>query len=347
MDTTCLEATVRDLLRPGKGILAADESTVTAGRRLVKIKLDNTEPNRLAYRSMLLNTAGLEHHISGVILVDETTRQKGEDDLTFVQSLERRGIVPGIKVDLGLQDHPNFPGESLARGLDDLSERLQRYSQDSEGRLRFTKWRQTISIGDDRPSFRIIDQGMGRLAEYAAISQGQGFVPIVEPEVLMDGDHDGERCEQVTREILVNLFQHLMQARVALQCVILKPNMVLPGASHPKGRWSPDRVGAKTHAVLDDILPKEVPGVAFLSGGMTPWESTANLNAVVQALHKSSEARTYTFSFGRALQDRALRTWAGKVGNIKAAQKKLLEDTEQNSLAQLGRYDSVKDPREE
>lgn len=347
MDTTRLEATVRDLLRPSKGILAADESTVTAGRRLAKIKLDNTEPNRLAYRSMLLSTPGLERCISGVILVEETAHQKDEAGLTFVASLAERGIVPGIKVDLGLQDHPNFMGESLARGLDDLPDRLQRYLKESERRLRFTKWRQTISIGEGRPSFRIIDQGMAQLAEYAAISQAYDFVPIVEPEVLMDGDHDGEQCEKVTREVLLNLFQHLVQARVALKYVILKPNMVMPGISCPKGRWEPEKVGEKTHAVLSEILPKEVPGVAFLSGGMTPRESTANLNAIIQASRKSANGRTYTFSFGRALQDRALRTWAGKLGNIKAAQKKLLEDTEQNGLAQLGRYDSACDPREE
>lgn len=347
MDSARLEQTIRDLLQSGKGILAADESTATAGRRLAKIKLDNTEPNRLAYRSMLLNTRGLEHHISGVILVDETTRQKGEDGLPFVQSLERHDIVPGIKVDLGLQDHPDFPGESLAGGLDDLPDRLQRYSQESEGRLRFTKWRQVIVIGEGKPSARIIDQGMRQLAEYAALSQAFGFVPMVEPEVLMDGDHSGEQCEQVTRAVLSHLFRHLAETRVALKHIILKPNMVVPGTLHPGGRWSPERVGAKTHAVLDEAVPSELPGVAFLSGGMTPRESTANLHAAVQAVHQSNKVRTYTFSFGRALQDRALKAWAGQPANIPVARKRLLEDAEQNGLAQLGRYDSVKDPREE
>ncbi len=347
MDTNRLEQTIRDILRPGKGILAADESMGTAGKRLSKVKLDNTESNRLAYRKMLLDAEGLEQNISAVILFDETTRQKGEGDLTFVQSLARRGIVPGIKVDLGLHEHPNFPGESLARGLDDLPERLRRYSDESEGQLRFTKWRQTISIGDGRPSFRIIDQGMARLAEYAAVSQALGYVPIVEPEVLMDGSHNGQACEKITREVLTRLFEHLIQARVVLKYTLLKPNMVVPGTLHTKGRWPSSAVGEKTHTVLDNVLPREVPGVVFLSGGMTPRESTANLNATVQALKKGGQERTYTFSFGRALQKCALRTWAGKSANIAAARKKLLEDAAQNSLAQLGQYNEIKDPREE
>ena len=346
MDAGRLERTVNHILQPGKGILAADESPPTAGKRLGKIKLDNTEPNRLAYRSTLLNTPGLEAHISGVILVDETTRQKGEDGLTFVQSLTERGIVSGIKVDLGLQGHPNFPGESLARGLDDLPDRLERYFKESDGKIGFTKWRQTISIGEGQPSSRIIEQGMARLAEYAAIAQEKGFVPIVEPEVLMDGDHDGEMCEKVTRETLMILFKQLVQARVSLRHLILKPNMVVPGALHPEGRWTPEQVGTKTHTVLHDVLPSEVPGVVFLSGGMTPRESTANLNAVVQASQKGGDGRTHTFSFGRALQDRALRAWAGSPMNVPAAREKFLEDAEHNGQAQLGKYDKSKDSRE-
>jgi fructose-bisphosphate aldolase, class I len=346
MDTERLEQTIREILSPGRGILAADESIGTAGKRLSKVKQDNTESNRLAYRRMLLDTEGLQKNISAVILFDETTRQTSEEGTLFVETLAKRGIVPGIKVDMGLSEHPNFPGESLARGLDDLPERLQRYSDESEGRLRFTKWRQTVSIGEGRPSFRIIDQGMARLAEYAAISQAYHYVPIVEPEILMDGNHDGQTCEKVTREALIRLFEHLVQAKVVLKYTILKPNMVVPGTLYSKGRWPSQTVGEKTHRVLDDVLPREVPGVAFLSGGMTPRESTANLNATVQALHKGGKRRTYTFSFGRALQDRALRTWAGKMTNLDSARKKLLEDAGQNGLAQLGKYDEAKDPRE-
>jgi fructose-bisphosphate aldolase class I len=347
MDAARLEQTIKHLLQPGKGILAADESTTTAGRRLAKIKLENTELNRHAYRLMLLSTPGLEQYISGVILVDETTRQKDEAGLTFPASLTRRGIVAGIKVDRGLKELPDLPGESLALGLDDLAERLSRYSKESEGNLRFTKWRQTISIGTGKPSSRLMEEGMKRLTEYAVISQEHGFVPIVEPEVLMDGDHDGQRCEEVTRTVLSNLFRQLAQAKVTMKYVILKPNMIVPGASHPKGRWIPEQVGARTHAVLHELLPIELPGVAFLSGGMAPRESTANLNAIVQAAQRSGDGRTYTFSFGRALQDRALKAWAGRPENIPAARKKLLEDGEQNGKAQSGRYDPAKDPREE
>jgi len=347
MNTARLQETIQAILSPGKGILAADESTGTAGKRLAEIKRENSEANRLAYRRMLLDTKGLEKNISGVILFDETTRHLSENGSTFVQSLTSRGIVPGIKVDLGLYEHPNLSGESLARGLDDLPERLKRYTEESEGKLRFTKWRQTISIGKERPSYRIIDQGVARLAEYAAICQAFDYVPIVEPEVLMDGEHDGQTCEKVSREVLTRLYEHLSQARVVLKYTLLKPNMVVPGSLNPGGRWSPKTVGEKTHSVLDEVVPTEVPGVAFLSGGMSSRESTANLNGVVQALRKKKDGRTYTFSFGRALQHRALRSWKGEPANIEAGREKLLEDAEQNGLAQQGRYDSKKDPRKD
>lgn len=349
MDAARLRETVRRMLQQGKLILAADESTKTAGKRLAKVELENTEPNRLGYRRMLLGAKGLEQVISGVILVDETTRQRSDDDTLFPKLLTDRGIVPGVKVDEGLADVPNFPGEQLAKGLDSLSKRLEQYTAESGGLLRFTKWRQTIGIGGGRPSSYIIEEGMGILARYAALCLEHGYVPMVEPEVLMDGDpalHSGQECGEVSKRVLTCLFQKLEQAKVDTRYVILKTNMMVPGKNHTGSRWPPEQVGKETFTLLESVLPTTLPGIAFLSGGMSSRESTANLDAIARAQRSDKKKdKIYTGSFGRALQDHALRAWGGRPENVPAGRAALLEDGKHNSLAQRGEYDAGNDRR--
>jgi fructose-bisphosphate aldolase class I len=355
MDTSRLQETIARMLSAGKGILAADESTGTAAKRLASIGLENTQENRFSYRRMLLETDGLERYVSAVILVDETTRQRAQEGngTIFPEYLEAKGIVPGVKVDGGLKDEdPKFPNEPLASGLGDLAERLEKYNEESKKRLRFTKWRQTISIGPNLPTQQRIKEGMERMARYAKISQEHGFVPIVEPEVLMEqkgeglSHHSGEHCREVTKLTLTILFDELQKIGADIRCTVLKTNLVIPGAKHASSPWPPERVGKETYGLLTSILPNNLPGVAFLSGGMKPKESTANLNAVAVEAGHMGDRRVYTCSFGRALQDRARKTWAGKPENVAAARKALLEDAEQNSLAQAGKYDPQRDPRE-
>jgi len=305
---------------------------------------------------MLLETPGLESFISAVILVDETTRQKTDSGKgnPFPEFLEAKGIVPGVKVDAGLKDEdPAYPHEPLAEGLDDLAERLKKYNEESNNRLRFTKWRQTIPIGPHLPHRERVEKGMARMAAYARINHEYGFVPIVEPEILMSGkekelgSHSGERCREVSEMTLKILFEKLDEEGIDLRFVILKTNMVIPGAENEESPWPPARVGEETYSLLSDVLPESLPGVAFLSGGMKPRESTANLNAIAIEAKGVRDTRIYTCSYGRALQDRARKTWAGKVENVDEARKTLLEDARQNSLAQEGKWRAEMDPREE
>jgi fructose-bisphosphate aldolase class I len=327
-----LTGTIRALLQPGKGLLAADESTGTIGKRLASIKVESTEGSRQAYRQMLFTTAGLNDYISGVILYDETLRQKTTHGVPFADVLKQAGITPGIKVDLGTQAIPAFPGEKITEGLDGLRKRLAEYK--SLG-ARFAKWRAVIGIGAGIPTTACIQMNASSLGRYAALCQEVGLVPIVEPEVLMDGDHDIERCEEVTSEVLHRVFDELYRQRVKIESILLKPNMVVPGAK-AKQQAEPREVAESTLRCLSRVLPPALPGVAFLSGGQEEVEATKNLDAI----NRLSQAPwTLTFSYGRALQASALKAWGGKAGNVIPAQKVLRHRSWCNHKACLGKYD--------
>lgn len=325
-----LEDTARALVAPGKGILAADESTGTMEKRLSSVGVESTEERRRFFREMLFTTAGAEEYISGVILFDETIRQQASDGTPLVEVLERRGIIPGMKVDTGAKDLANFPGEKITEGLDGLRERFIEY-----GRLgaKFSKWRAVITIGDGIPTEFCIVANAHALARYAALSQEAGIVPIVEPEVLMDGDHEIDACDRVTRRVLTALYEQLDAHRVSLSGTLLKPNMVLPG----KGCRSapPEEVAEWTVRALRDCVPEEVPGIVFLSGGQGDEEATVNLNAMNRLGPHPWEL---SFSYGRALQAPSLKAWAGDDSKREAAQRAFLHRARMNSLARSGAW---------
>jgi fructose-bisphosphate aldolase class I len=332
MDVQELDVIARAVTAPGRGILAADESQPTIAKRLAAVAVESTPENRRAYRELLFTTPGLGEYIGGVILFDETLRQSTRDGVPFVDVIAKQGIVPGIKVDRGTTSLPGFPGETVTEGLDGLGQRLAEYRRLG---ARFAKWRAVIHIGDGIPTRACIEANAHALARYAALCQQEGLVPIVEPEVLMDGDHGMARCETVTGEVLNAVFGQLFTQRVRIEGMVLKPNMVVPGASHHEPA-DPYAVAEATVRCLEGHVPAAVPGIAFLSGGQSEATATHHLDLINKVGRGPWQL---TFSFGRALQQSALSTWAGREENREAAQAALLNRARLNSLARSGRYD--------
>ncbi len=326
-----LDSTARALVATGKGILAADESQPTIAKRFKTIDFESTEENRRAYREMLFTTKGLGEFVSGVILFDETIRQGTTAGTPFTEVLEREAIIPGIKVDLGAKPLAAFPGEKLTEGLDGLRDRLIEYR---ELGARFAKWRAVIAIGDGLPTRFCIDANAHALARYAALAHEAGLVPIVEPEVLMDGNHPIERCAEVTEATLVSVYVNLHAHRVRLEGTLLKPNMVLSGKDCPQ-QAGVEQVAASTVRVLRRSVPSAVPGIVFLSGGQSAETATAHLNAM-NAM--GSHPWELSFSYGRAFQGPALEAWRGQFSNVAAAQKIFYHRAKCNGAARLGKY---------
>ncbi|MBS0378762.1 MAG: fructose-bisphosphate aldolase class I [Proteobacteria bacterium] len=334
MNATELMHTARGMVAKGRGILAADESTSTIKKRFDGIQLESTEEARRTYREMLFTAPAAAESISGVILYDETIRQKTKDGTPFPLYLMKQGIIPGIKVDTGAKPLAGFNGETITEGLDGLRERLVEYRK--LGAL-FAKWRAVIDIGQDIPTHYAIKANAGALARYAALCQENGIVPIVEPEVLMDGAHSIERCEEVTNLTLSTVFRELYEARVLLEGIVLKPNMVISGkkAAHRAG---PEVVAEATLRTLKRHVPPAVPGIAFLSGGQSSQEATLHL-ALMNRIGKPLPW-ALTFSYGRALQDDALKAWGGKAANFGAGQKAFAKRARLNGLAADGSYNA-------
>jgi fructose-bisphosphate aldolase class I len=326
-----LESVAKKLVAPGKGILAADESTPTIEKRLKSIGVASTEENRRAYREVLFTTDGAGEFISGVILFDETIRQKTRDGRTFVAALEQQEIIPGMKVDKGAKPMANFAGEKITEGLDGLRERLAEYRQLG---ARFAKWRAVIGIGDKIPTRRCIETNAELLARYAALSQEADLVPIVEPEVLMDGTHTIERHFNVTLQTLEVVFHALFEHRVLLEAMLLKPNMVLSGKDCPQ-QASVQEVAVATSRCMKHVVPAAVPGLVFLSGGQTDLQATEHLNAMNRLDHVPWEL---SFSFGRALQAPVLKAWKGDAANVANAQQAFHHRASCNSKARFGKY---------
>jgi len=330
-----LNAIATKMVAPGKGILAADESTGTIQKRFDKIGVANTEDNRRDYRELLFRTEpAMKQHISGVILFDETIRQKAKDGTPLVKLIEAAGSIPGIKVDKGAKPLAGAPNETITEGLDGLRERFVEYHKLG---ARFAKWRGVYEIAQGNPSHDAIHANAHALARYAALAQENGIVPIVEPELLMDGDHTIERCEGVTEWILKEVFQELYYAGVKLEGMILKPNMVVPGKKCAKQN-SVEEVAERTIKVLKRCVPGAVPGIAFLSGGQSDEEATAHLSAM-NAIGKLPWA--LTFSYGRALQAAPQATWSGKSENLAKAQAAFAHRALMNSLAATGKWSSA------
>ncbi len=331
MEEERLAQVARALVAPGKGILAADESSGTIRKRFDTIGLPSTEENRRAYRELLFAAPGAEEFISGVILFDETIRQKARDGTPFPELLSRKGILPGIKVDRGAKELAGFPGEKVTEGLDGLRERLAEYRGLG---ARFAKWRAVIDIGPGIPTGGCVRANAQALARYAALCQEAGLVPIVEPEVLMDGDHDLERCGAVTAEVLSEVFGELSRHRIFLEGTLLKPNMVIPGKKCPR-QAEPEEVARATVRCFLRVVPAAVPGIVFLSGGQTPGQATANLNAMNETGRHPWEL---SFSYGRALQEPVLEAWKGEPGNVAAARRAYLHRARCNGAARSGSW---------
>jgi fructose-bisphosphate aldolase class I len=331
MNNAELSATAHALVAKSRGILAADESTSTIKKRFDSIKLESTEENRRTYREMLFSAPGAAEYISGVILYDETLRQKTKDGVPFPAYLAQHGMLPGIKVDLGAKPLAGFPGETMTEGLDGLRERLAEYYKLG---ARFAKWRAVIDIGSGIPSRYAIDANAEGLARYAALCQEAGIVPIVEPEVLMDGGHTLDRCEEVTNGVLDRVFEHLFSARVFLEGMVLKPNMVVAGKKSAQ-KASAEQVAEATVRTLKRQVPSAVPGIAFLSGGQSPAEATLHLSLMNAA---GPLPWALTFSYGRALQENALNAWGGKSGGYAGGQQALFVRAKLNGLAAAGTY---------
>ena len=327
-----LERTIRALMTSGKGILAADESQATIARRFEPFAIEPTEESRRRYRQMLFTTPGLMQYISGVILFDETLRQRADDGRRFVEVLDESGIAPGIKVDRGAKPLAGAPDERITEGLDGLRERLDEYRTLG---ARFAKWRAVIAIGDGRPSAYCLDTNAHALARYAALCQEAGLVPIVEPEVLMDGAHDLERSFEVTEAMLHRVFTALRTQRVVLEQILLKPNMVLPGARSAR-QASVGEVADATVRCLRRAVPAAVPGIVFLSGGQDAQAATARLNAMNGM--GTTHPWPLSFSFARALQAPALEAWRGERANVTAGQRAFYHRAHCNGAARKGRY---------
>jgi fructose-bisphosphate aldolase class I len=327
-----LAQTAAMIVQPGKGILAADESSGTIKKRFDAIGVESTADNRRDYHELLFrSTDAMKNHISGVILYDETIRQNAKDGTPLVKLIEQAGAIPGIKVDLGAKPLPLCPGETITEGLDGLRERLAEYR--SLG-ARFAKWRAVIDIDDGIPSWTAVKANAHALGRYAALCQEQDVVPIVEPEVLMDGAHDIDRCTSVTEFVLKTVFRELYEQRVALEGMVLKPNMVIAGKKSAK-QAPVDEVAEKTLVVLKRCVPSAVPGIAFLSGGQSDKEATAHLNAMNRV---GGVPWRLTFSYGRALQAAPQKAWSGKPDNVAAAQSAFAHRARMNGLAAKGEW---------
>src|SRR3989344_518155 len=326
-----IKEVAKKLVSDNKGILAADESFGTIEKRFTKLGIESTEENRRAYREILFTTAGIEKYISGVILFDETLRQSTAQGKLFVDVLREKGILPGIKVDQGKVDLPFFPEEFITEGLDGLRERLTEYK--SLG-AEFTKWRAGIVIGEGKPSSAAVHANAHTLALYAAFAQEAGLTPIVEPEVLMDGNHTIKECEIVTTLTLDEVFGELLKYKVDLAGMLLKPNMVLSGKD-AKEKSSVDEIVEATLRVFKKSVPSSVPGIVFLSGGQTPTEATKNL-CELNRDKKSDHPWALSFSFGRALQDEAMKAWGGKEENRQNAQSAFLKFAKMDAEARRG-----------
>jgi fructose-bisphosphate aldolase class I len=332
MDLAALNKVARAMVAPGKGILAADESSGTIKKRFDAISVESTEDNRRDYREMMFRSAdAMKNHISGVILYDETIWQKAKDGTPLVKIIEQSGAIPGIKVDEGTKPLPNCPGELITIGLDKLADRLTKYYEQG---ARFAKWRAVIDIGPGIPSYAAISTNAHALARYAALCQAAQIVPIVEPEVLMDGDHDIARCAEVTEFVLKETFQQLYYQRVALEGMVLKPNMAISGKKSAK-KASVQEVAERTEKMLKDCVPASVPGVAFLSGGQSDEEATAHLDAMNRI---GNLPWGLTFSYGRSLQAAPQKAWSGKSENVAAAQRAFAHRAKMNGLAALGQW---------
>ena len=332
MSKHSLEETAQALVAPGKGILAADETPPTIGKRFDTLKIPSTAESRRAYRAMLLATPDLSRFISGVILYDETVRQADDQGNPLIEVAARAGLVPGIKVDTGAKPLAACPGETVTEGLDGLRDRLEGYVKLG---ARFAKWRAVIRVSEQLPSDACIEVNAHALGRYAALCQEQGLVPIVEPEVLMDGPHSLARAEEVTGRTLERVFRALYTQRVSFEGMLLKPNMIVPGKESPE-RASVGAVAAATLRALRRHVPAAVPGVVFLSGGQDERHATAHLNA----MNAGPESRPWrlSFSYGRALQDTALEAWGGRASDVKAGQQALFHRARCNGAAALGTY---------
>jgi fructose-bisphosphate aldolase, class I len=333
MNTSELRATAQAMVGKHRGLLAADESTSTIGKRFTSIKLESTDETRRLYRELLFTTPGATDNISGVILYDETIRQKTKDGVPFPTYLTQQGMIPGIKVDTGAKPLAGFPGETITEGLDGLRERLAEYYQLG---ARFAKWRAVIDIRSSIPSAYAIEANADALARYAALCQEASIVPIVEPEVLMDGEHTLERCEDVTNAVLDRVFSHLFAARVYLEGMVLKPNMIIPGKKCPQ-RASPEQVAEATLRTLKRQVPSAVAGIAFLSGGQSPTDATLHLSLMNAG---GPLPWPLTFSYGRALQENVLSAWGGKAASFAAGQQAMAVRAKLNGLAAGGTYKS-------
>jgi fructose-bisphosphate aldolase class I len=327
-----LEATAKALVAPGKGILAIDESLPSIKKRFDSIGVESTEETRRAYRELLITTPGAGEFISGMILFDETIRQSTSNGMPFPEVIVKGGMIPGIKVDKGAKDMAGHPGEKITEGLDGLRERLAEYRKLG---ARFAKWRAVITIGDGIPTLACIKANAHLLARYAALCQEAGLVPIVEPETLMDADNTIERCYEVSHETLRTVFAELYEQRVVLEQLVLKTNMVIAGKKCPQ-QASVEEVAEQTVRCLRNVVPAAVAGIVFLSGGQSAQPATAHLNTM-NAM-PVQHPWPLSFSYGRALQDPALKTWAGKAANVVAAQQALYHREKCNSFASLGRY---------
>jgi len=327
-----LKQTIKDMVVVGKGILAADESVNTATKRLASINVESTEETRRQYRNLILTATGIEKYICGVILFEETLNQKTNSGILFPEHLSKIGVVPGIKVDQGLADLDNSPGEQFTKGIAGLGNRLEEYKKSG---CRFTKWRAVYSISETTPSDALINKNAENLAKYAKICQEHGFVPIVEPEVLIDGTHSIGKCKEVTEKVLKEVFEALKKENVMLDCTILKPSMVISG-KQAENRASVEEVARQTVQVLKAIVPTELASINFLSGGQNPEEATAHLNKI-QTLREELPWNI-SFSYARALQGPALKMWQGKPENLNSAQEEFLKRARLNSLATKGKY---------
>jgi fructose-bisphosphate aldolase, class I len=332
MNLAELNKVAKAMVAPGRGILAADESTGTIKKRFDSIGVESTADTRRDYRELLFRSAeALSKHISGVILYDETIRQNARDGTPLVKLIEQAGSIPGIKVDEGAKPLPLFPGEVITEGLDGLRERLAAYRGFG---AKFAKWRAVIDVGAAVPTYGGILANAHALARYAGLCQEQDLVPIVEPEVLMDGDHDIDRCAAVTEWVLKTVFEQLYLHHIALEGMVLKPNMVVPGKKSSK-RASVEEVAEKTVRLLKACVPAAVPGIAFLSGGQSDEEATAHLDAINKLRPLPWNV---TFSYGRALQAAPQKAWAGKPENVAAAQRAFAHRARMNGLATLGQW---------
>lgn len=333
MNITLLHTLAKQLMQGNKGLLAMDESTATCNKRFAELGIPQTEAYRRKYRDLIVNAPGLEDYISGAILVDETTRQSTDDGKLFIDILKQKGIIPGIKVDEGAIPMIGFPGEKITEGLDGLADRLKAYY--TQG-LRFAKWRAVITIGSDIPSLTCIKSNAYTLARYAMFCQDAGLVPIVEPEVVMDGNHSIQKCAEVTTEVLHTVFNALYQHRVDLEGMILKPNMILPGNDSAE-KPTADQVAEATVKCLLRTVPATVPGIAFLSGGQPAADASERLNSM-HKLFDDVMPWALTYSFSRAVQQPALELWNGKDEHIAVAQEALVFRASCNSAAKMGKY---------